>query len=115
LIDEHRRNRISAAVFVGDAIEENPDDLCHKAGQLGVLNVPLFMFQEGHSQGVRAVFSQMAALSGGAYAPFDLNSATELSDLLSAVAVFATGGRTALEHFEKKAGTAGLLTQQLRD
>lgn len=115
LIDEHRRNRISAAVFVGDAIEENPDDLCHKAGQLGVLNVPLFMFQEGHSPGVRAVFSQMAALSGGAYAPFDLNSATELSDLLSAVAVFATGGRTALEHFEKKAGTAGLLTQQLRD
>jgi len=114
-IAEHRKNRLRAIVFVGDAIEENPDELCHLAGQLGVLGVPLFMFQEGHDPGVRSVFMQMAELSGGAFAPFNLASASELKDLLSAVAVFATGGRAALEKFEKREGSPPLLTRQLRD
>ncbi|MBT4162379.1 MAG: VWA domain-containing protein [Gammaproteobacteria bacterium] len=115
VIAENRKNRIRAVVFVGDAIEENPDDLCNLAGQLAVLGLPLFMFQEGHDPGVRSVFKQMAQLSGGAFAPFDLNSASQLKDLLSAVAVFATGGRSALENFESKSGSPALLTRQLRD
>lgn len=108
---EHRTQRVRALVFVGDAIEEDADALCHLAGQLGVLGVPLFMFQEGADPGVRSVFQQMAQLSGGAWAPFDLNSANELKDLLSAVAVFATGGRKALEQMKDRPGPAGLLTQ----
>jgi len=114
-VSENRKNKLRAVVFVGDAIEENPDDLCHLAGQLGVLGLPLFMFQEGQDPGVRSVFKQMAQLSGGAFAPFDLNSASQLKDLLSAVAIFATGGRRALENFESKSGTPALLTRQLRD
>jgi hypothetical protein len=35
---------VQALVFVGDAMEEKLDDLCHAAGELGV---PAFMFQEG--------------------------------------------------------------------
>jgi hypothetical protein len=111
---ETKVNRMRAVVFVGDAIEEDADKLCHLAGQLGVLNLPLFMFQEGDDPFVTKVFQQMAMLSGGAYAPFDLSSATQLKDLLSAVAIYAAGGREALQRFEKQTGPAALLTRQLK-
>lgn len=107
-------NRLRAVVFVGDAIEEDADKLCHLAGQLGVLNLPLFMFQEGDDPFVTRVFRQMAILSGGAYAPFDLSSASQLKDLLTAVAVFATGGREALQQFEQRTKPAALLTNQIK-
>jgi hypothetical protein len=112
---EHKTNRLRAVVFVGDALEEDADMLCHLAGQLGVLHIPLFMFQEGTNRKVKSTFEQMALLTGGAYAPFDLNSASELNDLLSAVAVYATGGQSALENFGKRRkGQVGLLTRQLK-
>ena len=112
---ENRRNRIRAVVFVGDALEEDADALCHLAGQLGVMQLPLFMFQEGYDPLVRTVFQQMAHLSGGAFAPFDLSSASELKDLLSAVAVYATGGKQALTRFSGGREAIALLTHQLRD
>ncbi len=111
---EHTKKRIKAIVFIGDAIEENPDHLCHLAGKLGVLGVPLFIFHEGSTPGVSSVFKQMTELSGGAYAPFNLASASELKELLSAVAIFATGGWAALEQFEQKAHRRTMLTHQLR-
>ncbi len=42
---------VRAIVFVGDAMEENVDALCATAGELGLLKVPCFMFQEGHDPG----------------------------------------------------------------
>lgn len=111
---EHRKQPIKAVVFVGDAVEENPDDLCQLAGQLGVLRIPLFMFQEGIDSAVKSTFRQMAELSGGAYAPFNLASAAELKNLLSAVAVYAAGGRKALQQFESRHKRTALLTQQLK-
>ena len=115
LKDENSRQRIQAGVFVGDAMEENPDQLCHLAGQLGVLNIPVFVFQEGTNPMVRSVFEQIATLSGGAYAPFNLASADQLKQLLSAVAVFAAGGRRALSHFSKSHEGVKLLLEQLKD
>ena len=112
---EHKRKRLKAIVFVGDALEEAADHLCHQAGQLGVLNVPLFMFQEGSNSRVKSAYQQMAQLSGGAYSPFNLQSASELKDLLSAVAVFAAGGKTALNKLTALSPPAALLTQQLKD
>ena len=107
---------IKAVVFIGDAIEENPDILCQLAGELGLLNTPLFIFQEGSDSYVKKIFEQMAKLSRGAYAPFDLNSATELKQLLSAVAIFAAGGQEALEKFSKNSDKAvARLTRQLRN
>ena len=107
---------IQAVVFVGDAIEENPDALCQLAGKLGLLNIPLFMFHEGAHPQVRSIFTQMAHLSGGAYAPFDLNSANELKQLLSAVAVFAAGGPRALEDFSQDAGrSVKQITRQMKE
>ncbi len=111
----HREQSIQAVVFVGDAVEESPDSLCDLAGRLGLQNIPLFMFQEGAQPRVRSTFQQMAQLSGGAWAPFDLNSAHQLKELLSAVAVFAAGGRSALEHLSKRSGDQiKRLTRQMK-
>src|SRR5260221_11622266 len=52
VLSESRREAtasgVRAVVFVGDAMEERVDELCAKAGELGLLKVPVFMFQEGH-------------------------------------------------------------------
>jgi hypothetical protein len=109
---EHRKVAVRALVFIGDAIEENPDKLCDLAGQCGLLRLPLFLFQEGSDPPVEQSFRTMAKLSGGAYARFDSNSADVLADLLGAVALFAAGGRAALE--ELSGDSAKLLLQQLK-
>ena len=114
-LNESGLERIQALVFIGDAMEEKADELCNLAGQLGMMNIPVFIFQEGHDAVVEQTFRQISKLSGGAYAPFDLNSASQLKELLSAVAVFAAGGRLALENFsKKKSNNLKLLTQQLK-
>ena len=95
---EHRKAAIKALVFIGDAVEENPDTLGELAGQCGLLKLPLFMFQEGRDRLVQQTFSHMARVSGGAFAHFDVNSAGTLAALLGAVARYAAGGRTALEN-----------------
>ena len=107
--------RISAVVYVGDAMEENVDRLCQKAGEIGLLNVPLFMFQEGNDGVTRHAFQEIARLTRGAYFRLDHSSARQLRELLAAVAVYAAGGRQALaDHSKEKGGTARLLLEQLR-
>jgi hypothetical protein len=96
--------KINALVFVGDCIEEDVDKLAHAAGQLGLLGVPVFLFQEGHDASASQAFKHIAQLTGGAHCPFDAGSARQLRDLLSAVAVYAAGGQTALEDFHRKRG-----------
>ena len=113
-LEEHRTQKIRALVFVGDALEENPDELCYLAGKFGVFNIPIFMFQEGRNSAVMSTFKQVALLSGGAYAPFNSGSVKELQDLLSSVAVFVAGGQKALEKFEKSDSSRKILTLQLR-
>ena len=111
---ESRREKVNALVFVGDCMEENIDVLCHFAGELGILGVPAFMFHEGNDAAAERAFGEIARLSGGAYCRFDASSARQLRDLLSAVAVYAAGGRRALENFGKRQGGVVLrLTQQL--
>jgi hypothetical protein len=113
-ITETRAKRVNALVFVGDAMEEAVDELCDLAGQLGVLGLPIFLFHEGHDPIAAAAFQQMARLSGGACCPFDAASARQLRELLRAVAVYAAGGRKALEDFSRGAGGHALmLTRQL--
>ncbi|MBV1876084.1 MAG: hypothetical protein KUG79_00445 [Pseudomonadales bacterium] len=114
-LSENKVQKIQALIFIGDAMEESLTALNKLAGQLGIINLPVFIFQEGHDPEVRKAYTNIARLSGGAYAPFDINSADQLRELLTAVAVFATGGRTALQRLGKRSGTATrLLAQQLR-
>jgi hypothetical protein len=107
---ETRLLRVSALVFVGDAMEESPDTLAHEAGELGRLAVPVFMFQEGHDPEVEHVFREIARLTHGAYCRFDPGAARQLAELLRAVAVFAVGGTAALAA-RQDAGAIKLLGQ----
>jgi len=109
---ESKRQKINAVVFVGDAMEEEIDALCHKAGELGLLGVPVFIFHEGRDRKAAEAFRQIARLTHGACCPFDANSAQQLRELLSAVAVYAAGGRMALEDYSRRAGGATLLLAQ---
>ena len=110
--EEHRKVPVRALVFIGDAIEESPDTLCNLAGQCGIVQLPLFMFQEGRDRAVEQTFRSMAKLSGGAFARFDSHSASTLAALLGAVARFAAGGKAALEN--TTGDSAKLLLQQLK-
>lgn len=110
---EAKKARISALVYVGDAMEEDIDTLCHLAGELGMLSVPVFMFQEGRIPGVETCFREIARLTKGAYCRFDEGSADQLRELLSAVAVYAAGGRAALENHSASSRSGQLLLEQM--
>ena len=111
-ISQTKEQKVQALVFVGDCMEEDADHLCHLAGQLGVLGVPVFLFHEGDEPIAARTFREIARLTRGAYCAFDAGSAAQLRDLLSAVAVYAAGGRKALSDFSQQRG--GLLPQLTR-
>jgi hypothetical protein len=102
--------KVSALVFVGDAMEENPDTLAHEANEVGRLGVPAFMFQEGQDREVEHVFRQIARITRGAYCRFNQGAARGLAELLRAVAVYAVGGVAALAN-QHSAGAIKLLGQ----
>jgi hypothetical protein len=95
-LTETKREKVNALVLVGDALEEALDPICHIAGQLALHGTPVFCFQEGSDRAAEVGFRQIAKVSGGAWAPFDAESAEALRALLRAVAIFAAGGRAAL-------------------
>lgn len=109
------QEKIAALVYVGDCMEEDVDMLCDKAGQLGMLGVPMFLFQEGHDGVAERAFREIARLTNGAYCRFEAGAARQLAELLKAVAVYASGGRGALQALEKQGGQgARLLLEQLK-
>ena len=98
---ETAKQKINALVFVGDCLEEDTDQVCAVAGELGIMGVPCFMFHEGYEPIASNAFQQIATLTRGAYCRFDSTSANQLKDLLAAVAVYAAGGRRALSDYSK--------------
>ena len=108
-VKENGRRPVSAVAYVGDAMEENVDSLCAKAGELGMRGVRLFMFQDGHDATAERAYREMARLTKGAYARLDEGSGDRLAELLAAVAAFAAGGLKALE--ARGEGARKLLTQ----
>jgi hypothetical protein len=110
---ETEQRKVQALVFVGDAMEEPLDDLCAAAGELGLLGVPAFVFQEGNDPVAEQAFREVARLSRGAYCRFDTGSAHELAELLRAVAAYAAGGMKALADLKARhsSGATKLLAQ----
>jgi hypothetical protein len=110
---EGEGRKVQAVVFVGDAMEEPVDDLCAAAGELGLLGVPVFMFQEGDDAIAERAFREIARLSRGAYCRFSAGAAHELAELLRAAAAYAAGGRKALAALSARdnAGARMLLRQ----
>lgn len=118
VLSEARREAVAsgvrAVVFVGDAMEENIDELSAKAGELGMLKVPVFVFQEGHDAVAEQAFREIARLSGGAWCRFDPGAAAQLRELLRAAAAYAAGGRDALLALAKTAAGAAKLIGQMK-
>jgi hypothetical protein len=123
---ENQRQKVDAAVFIGDACEERPGELYDVAMGLAV---PMFMFQEGDSLAiyldehgeivnehppmkVERVFREIAEITGGAYGKFDAGAAGRLGEMLRAVAAFASGGIKALTN--QNTDSARLLLAQMK-
>lgn len=105
--EENRRQKISAVVFIGDAMEEDHHQLCDAAAGLGV---PLYLFQEGDDPHASRTFAKMSRLTHGAHCRFDSGAAKQLGELLRAVTALATGGTKALQDLNT-AGARLLLGQ----
>jgi hypothetical protein len=102
--------KVGALIFIGDALEEDEDELIPEARELGRLGTPVFMFQEGDNHRVEKIFREIARVTRGAYCRFDPGAARQLGELLKAVAVFVTGGMEALAA-RHDAGAVKLLSQ----
>ena len=59
---ETKQDRIRALIFIGDAMEENADTLCHIAGELGLRGTPIFVFHEDAEKRLRIGGIQTADL-----------------------------------------------------
>jgi hypothetical protein len=118
VLSDARREAVASAVravvFVGDAMEEDVDDLCVKAGELGLLKVPVFLFQEGRDEIAERAFREIARLTGGAWCRFDPGAAAQLRELLRAAAAYAAGGREALMRLSRREGGAAALLGQMK-
>jgi len=115
VVNETARRKVQALVYVGDAMEENLDSLCAIAGELGLLGVPAFMFQEGRDAVAERAYREIARLTRGAYCRFDAGSARQLGELLRAVAAYAAGGRAALAALSQRRNAGALhLLEQLK-
>lgn len=104
---EAGRHRVGALVYVGDCMEEDIDALSAKAGELSLTGIPVFLFQEGRDETAARAFKEIARLTRGAHCRFDQGSAGQLRELLTAVAVYAAGGRKALQALSDGRGGAG--------
>jgi hypothetical protein len=114
-LKESGAHKVNALVYVGDCMEEDVDRLCARAGELALIGVPVFLFQEGDDATAERAFREIARLTKGAHCRFDRGSARQLRELLTAVAVYAAGGRKALLALSGKRDGAGarLLLEQL--
>jgi hypothetical protein len=111
---EAAAGKVNACVYIGDALEEPIDALAAVAGEVGLLGVPVFMFQEGRDPMAQQGFQEIAKLTRGAYFRFGGDAAAILRELLAAVAVYAAGGFKALEaHSSARGGAAALLLKQM--
>ena len=109
---EHKTKKINAMVYVGDAMEEDIDRLAQKAGELGLLGCPMFLFQEGHDARGRKRVPRICAPDQGRLCPLRCRCRRqELAALLRAVAAYASGGRNGAEAAGDAAGAALLLEQ----
>jgi hypothetical protein len=107
-----REQKVRAMIYVGDAMEDNIDALCHQAGQMALLGTKIFLFHEGHDRAAGEAFQTLAKMTKGGYYKFDASAPDKVRRLLRAIAAYASGGLVALE--SKSSREARLLLEQMR-
>jgi hypothetical protein len=109
-LHQHAENPIAAVTYVGDACEENIDELSGLASELGAQSLPAFMFLEGEpgarwkpvvpaSNNPEHVFRVIAERSGGDFFWFGINSpqaVAQFANTLNAIAKLAVGDASAI-------------------
>jgi len=112
---------VNAFVFIGDTFEENSQRAAikAKAKALGDLGVRGFWFLEADADSWdrannEATYRELATLSKGAFAPFNLDAVKFLEDLLASVAAYASGGIAALTKRGDTSDAAKLLLTQIK-
>lgn len=93
---EQAKAPLQAVILIGDSMEEDLPPLADRAARLGLWGVPLFVFHEGRDRAAAHHLTHLARLSGGVCLDFDAASPQALRRLLGAVAVYASGGWSAL-------------------
>jgi len=94
---ESQNSKINAVVYVGDNLEENPDEIVGLAGDIALKGIPVFVFQEGSDPLASVIFRDIARLTGGAYGQFDSHAKDKLANYLKGIAAYAaTGGDVSL-------------------
>lgn len=96
---------VTAVVFVGDHIEDNPDELVAMAPIFGEKGIPVFVFHEtsmfdSRASAAKPIFQRLAERSGGAYCEFKSSSGDAVRELLTQVAAFSAGGRAGVQQIE---------------
>ena len=59
---ETDEKKVNALVYVGDCFEEDIDQVCDVAGELGVRGVPAFLFQEANDPIATGAFKQLSLI-----------------------------------------------------
>ena len=99
-LEENKKKKINALIFVGDSCEENKGNLIHLARQLGNDGVRLFIFHDefrdpsddsSRNSETAQIFSAITDASEGIGAKFNTGAPDVLRDYLKTIAVYATG------------------------
>lgn len=113
-LKERAGGKIAALVLIGDACEEEHDEIVGLAGQLALVAVPVFAFHEGPDPNAERLFREVARVSRGAFHRFDRRAPQALADALRAAAVYAAGGQQALQRLAaREGGTFRLIAAQV--
>jgi hypothetical protein len=111
---EHAARRVAALVLVGDACEEEADEVVGLAGQLALVSLPVFTFHEGGDRSAQELFREIARVTRGAFHRLDRHAPQHLADALRAVAVYASGGTSSLRQLaDREGGTIRLIADQV--
>ena len=108
---EALNNTLKGIVFIGDCCEEEPKEIIELAGKIGILGIPIFVFQEGNDAFANTVFRQIAKISRGAHSPFSVDSAKTLAELLEAVISYVVRGHRPTNDLLKNPHARYLLDQ----
>ena len=112
--DEAKRAKVGALVFVGDAMEENPERLAALAGELALQGVKAFMFQEGNDPSARRSFRRDRPAHRRRLQRLRRGRVGASRGAPAAAAAYAAGGHAALAREADADPAARLLLSQMR-